>query len=34
MSSKGNGVFSALKHGAYAKATLLPGEDPDEFKRA
>jgi hypothetical protein len=33
MPRKGNGVSPALKHGAYAKATLLPGEDPDEFKK-
>ena len=33
MSSARNGVSPALKHGAYAKATLLPGEDPEEFKK-
>jgi hypothetical protein len=26
-----NKVSPALKHGAYSEATLLPGEDPDEF---
>jgi hypothetical protein len=33
MSSKGNGFSPALKHGAYAKAALLPGEDPVEFNK-
>ena len=33
MSSAGNGASPALKHGAYAKAALLPGENPDEYKK-
>jgi hypothetical protein len=30
---KRNGVPPALKHGAYAKTTILPGEDPAAFKK-
>lgn len=32
MSIKAKRLPSALKHGAYSEATLLPGEDPDEFE--
>jgi len=31
MPARVNKVSPALKHGAYSEATLLPGEDPDEF---
>jgi hypothetical protein len=32
MPTRGQRVSPALKHGAYSEATLLPGEDPAEFK--
>jgi hypothetical protein len=32
MSIKAKRLPSALKHGAYSEAALLPGDDPDEFK--
>jgi hypothetical protein len=33
MPARANKVSPALKHGAYSEATLLPGEDPDDFKK-
>jgi hypothetical protein len=32
MSSRGSKHLNAVKHGAFAKTTILPGEDPAEFE--
>ena len=33
MARRSNPFPSTLKHGAYSGTTLLPGEDPDDFKK-
>jgi hypothetical protein len=33
MPERAHRVSPALKHGAYSEATLLPGEDPGDFKK-